>query len=185
MKLRFLAILCISLWICGCNTYEKPPAAFHGVLVQPYKLEASDQIRITVYGQSDLTNTYMVDQDGNIFFPLIGQVPAKGHTQAQLAALITRKLKAGYIREPDVSVEVAQYRPIFVMGEVSSSGQYPFIAGMTAQNAIATAGGFTSRANQRDIDITRQIDGKIFSARTLITDPLRPGDTIYVRERFF
>lgn len=94
-------------------------------------------------------------------------------------------MRQGYIRDPDVSVEVDTYRPIFVMGEVQNAGQYNYVAGMTVQNAIATAGGFSSRAQQSDVDITRQLNGEILNGRVPISDPLRPGDTIYVRERYF
>ncbi|MTI17352.1 polysaccharide export protein [Rhodobacteraceae bacterium RKSG542] len=185
MKLRLIAALAVTAALTGCSSYQQPPPVFHEVLLQPYMLETSDQVRVIVYGQTDLSNTYSVDQAGFISFPLVGQVKARGLTQEQLAKSIEGKLRSGFIRNPNVSVEVADYRPIFVMGEVTGAGQYPFISGMTAQNAIATAGGFSPRAYQKTVDITRQINGEIFSGRVLITDPLRPGDTIYVRERLF
>lgn len=175
----------LMLMVAACSGYRQPPTAFHDVLTKPYRLDSSDNLRIIVFGQTDLTNTYSVDQAGYISMPLIGAVPARGMTQQELALDIEKRLRNGYLRDPDVSVEVDTYRPIFVMGEVSNAGQYPFVAGMTAQNAIATAGGFTSRAAQSSIDITRQINGEILSGRVPITDPIRPGDTIYVRERFF
>jgi polysaccharide export outer membrane protein len=148
-------------------------------------LDSSDRLRIIVFGQDDLSNTYVVDQAGYISFPLIGSVAARGKTQQGLASEIATKLKQGYIRDPDVSVEVDTYRPIFIMGEVQNAGQYNYVAGMTVQNAIATAGGFSSRAQQIDVDITRQINGEILNGRVPISDPIRPGDTIYVRERYF
>src|SRR5690606_14085294 len=135
--------------------------------------------------QEDLSNTYTVDAAGYIAMPLIGNVPARGLTTQELSAQIESRLRSGYLRDPDVSVEVETYRPIFVMGEVASAGQYPFVAGMTAQNAVATAGGFTSRGEKATVDITRQINGEVISGRVPITDPIRPGDTIYVRERLF
>jgi polysaccharide export outer membrane protein len=148
-------------------------------------LDSSDRLRIIVFGQDDLSNTYVVDQAGYISFPLVGSVAARGKTQQGLASEISAKLRQGYIRDPDVSVEVDTYRPIFVMGEVQNAGQYNYVAGMTVQNAIATAGGFSSRALQSDVDITRQLNGEILNGRVPISDPVRPGDTIYVRERFF
>ncbi|MGI9355431.1 MAG: polysaccharide biosynthesis/export family protein, partial [Rhizobiaceae bacterium] len=90
-----------------------------------------------------------------------------------------------FIRNPDVSGEVERYRPFFIMGEVSTSGQYTYVPGMTVQNAIAIAGGYTARANQESVDITRQINGKVLTGRVPITDPILPSDTIHIRERIF
>ncbi len=91
----------------------------------------------------------------------------------------------GYLRNPDVSVEVDRYRPVFVMGEVGAAGQYSYVPGMTVQKAIAAAGGFTARANQSNVDVTRTVNGKVLTGRVVTSDPLLPGDTIYVRERLF
>ena len=180
----FVAVALV-LCLTACSGYKQPPTATHEILTQPYRLDSSDRLRIIVFGQDDLSNTYVIDQAGYISFPLIGSVAARGKTQQGLASQIAAKLRRGYIRDPDVSVEVDAYRPIFIMGEVQSAGQYAYVAGMTVQNAIATAGGFSTRAQQMDVDVTRQINGEIFNGRVPISDPVRPGDTIYVRERFF
>ena len=139
---RIAAAICLCLVVAACSGYRQPPSAFHDVLTKPYRLDSSDTLRVIVFGQRDLNNTYTVDQAGYISMPLIGSVPARGMTARELEGAITPRLKNGFLRDPDVSVEVATYRPIFVMGEVANSGQYPYVAGMTAQNAIATAGGF-------------------------------------------
>lgn len=185
MLSRAFLVLILCFGIAACSGYRQPPSAFHETLTLPYQLDSSDRLRIIVFGQSDLSNTYTIDQAGYIAFPLIGSVPARGKTQQELANDIARRLRKGYLRDPDVSVEVDTYRPIFVMGEVQNAGQYTYVAGMTVQNAIATAGGFSARAQQSDVDITRQINGEIINGRVPISDPLRPGDTIYVRERYF
>ena len=185
MITRLAVVLCLAFSLAACGGYRQPPTAFHDILTQPYRLDSSDELRVIVFGQDDLNTTYTVDQAGYISMPLIGSVAARGLTLRQLENVITKRLKNGFLRDPDVSVEVANYRPIFVMGEVSNAGQYPYVAGMTAQNAIATAGGFSARARQIDVDVTRQINGEVLSGRVPITDPVRPGDTIYVRERFF
>ena len=185
MFTRLIAVLCLALTVAACSGYRQPPTAFHDILTKPYRLDSSDVLRVIVFGQQDLNNTYTVDQAGYIAMPLIGSVAARGLTVRELEVQITNRLKNGYLRDPDVSVEVATYRPVFVMGEVTNAGQYPYVAGMTAQNAIATAGGFTPRGQQNSVDITRQINGEVISGRVPITDPVRPGDTIYVRERFF
>ena len=171
--------------LSACATYETPPPAFHKSLQQPYRLDAGDNLRITVFEQDELTNTYAVDKAGYIAFPLVGAVPARGRTIKQIEAGIAAKLADGFIREPDVSVEVATYRPFFIMGEVGTGGQYTYTPGMTVQNAVAIAGGFSPRAARRDVDVTRNVNGKVLSGRVRITDPILPGDTIVVRERIF
>ena len=117
--------------------------------------------------------------------PLIGAVRAQGLTTSQLAAAIDAKLRQGFLRDPKVSVEVEAYRPFYVLGEVTAAGQYPFVNGMTAQNAIAIAGGFTPRGAQDYVDITRNLGDEPVTATVPLTFPVRPGDTITVRERFF
>jgi polysaccharide export outer membrane protein len=178
------ALLAVSM-LAGCSSYRPTPAAFHEVLEQPYRLGAGDRIRVTVFEQEGLTNTYSVDQSGYLSFPLVGAIPARGHTAQQMEKEIADKLRQGYLRDPDVSVEIDRYRPIFVMGEVGASGQYSYVPGLTVQKAIAIAGGFTARANQESVDITRDINGKVMTGRVITSDPLLPGDTVYVRERLF
>ncbi|MEM7302053.1 MAG: polysaccharide biosynthesis/export family protein [Pseudomonadota bacterium] len=180
-----LAGLLLAVGISGCATYHPPAPAFHEILTQPYVLDSGDRLRVTVFEQSNLTNTYVVDKAGYIAFPLVGSVPARGHTIKQMEGQLAQKLAQGYIRSPDVSVEVDRYRPFFVMGEVSNSGQYTYVPGMTVQNAIAIAGGFSPRGNQESVDITRHINGKVMTGRVPTTDPIMPGDTIHVRERWF
>lgn len=182
-------IAILSLLLCatlaGCSGYRPAPAAFHKSLDQPYMLGAGDRVRVTVFEQASLTNSYAVDQSGYISFPLVGAVAARGHTTKQVEKLLADKLRQGFLRDPDVSVEIDQYRPVFVMGEVGAAGQYAYVPGLTAQKAVATAGGFSSRANQSDVDVTRDINGKVMTGRVRISDPLLPGDTVYVRERLF
>ncbi len=181
LKLAAVAILAASA--SGCAGYRPAPAAFHEAINQPYMLGAGDTVRVTVFDQGDLTNTYAVDQSGYISFPLVGAVAARGRTVQQVEQAIAEQLRQGFLREPDVSVEVAAYRPIFIMGEVGAAGQYAYVPGMTVQTAIASAGGFSARANQASADITRHINGEVMTGRVLISDPILPGDTIYVRER--
>lgn len=118
-------------------------------------------------------------------FPLVGSIAARGHTAKEMEGEIAGKLRQGYLRDPDVSVEIDRYRPIFVMGEVGAAGQYSFVPGLTIQKAIAIAGGYSPRANQANVDVTRDINGKVITGRVATSDPLLPGDTIYVRERLF
>lgn len=181
-----LAVLASALLTLGaCAGYVPPKPAFHEVLNEPYRYDAGDKLRVTVFDQPTLSNTYVVDQSGHVAFPLVGAVPARGMTAAEMEADIARRLRNGYLRRPDVSVEVDQYRPFFVMGEVRNAGQYPYVPGMTVQNAVAIAGGYSVRGQQGSVDITRQINGEVMTGRVPTSDPIRPGDTIYVRERFF
>ena len=182
------SILCAAAalaLVSGCSGYRPTPAAFHAALDQPYRLGAGDRVRVTVFEQTDLTNTYSIDQSGYLAFPLVGAIAARGHTVKEIEAQLAAKLREGYLRDPDISVEVDRYRPIFVMGEVGAAGQYSYVPGLTVQKAIAIAGGFTPRANQANADVTRDINGKVMTGRVLTSDPLLPGDTVYVRERLF
>lgn len=180
-----LVLMSTALAVTGCSSYRPAPPAFHEVINQPYILDAGDRIRVTVFEQETLSNTYAVDQSGYIAFPLVGAIAARGYTVQQIEEQIANKLREGYLRDPDVSVEVDRYRPIFVMGEVGAAGQYSYVPGMTVFKAVAAAGGYSPRANQANVDVTRQINGEVMTGRVATSDPLLPGDTVYVRERFF
>ncbi len=179
------AALLALLVLSACSGYRPAPAAFHESLTQPYVIDSGDRIRVTVFEQEGLTNSYNVDQAGYVAFPLIGSIAARGQTAKQVEAQIAAKLRKGYLRDPDVSVEIDRYRPVFVMGEVGAAGQYAYVPGLTVYKAVAMAGGFSPRANQADVDITRDINGKVMNGRVATSDPVLPGDTIYVRERLF
>jgi polysaccharide export outer membrane protein len=152
---------------------------------QPYTLGSGDRLRIVVFGQEGLTNLYAVDANGNITMPLIGLVPAQGATTHQLAGAISARLRQGFIREPSVAVEIEIYRPFFILGEVVFPGQYPYVANMTAETAVAIAGGFTPRAKKAMVDLTRPFKPQALRATVPLHTPVRPGDTIYVAERWF
>ncbi|MGF9562302.1 polysaccharide biosynthesis/export family protein [Neorhizobium sp. JUb45] len=184
-KIALAAALAATTMLGACSTYQPAPKSFQEATIQPYRLDSGDRLRVSVFEQTGLSNTYTVDQAGYISFPLIGQVAARGQTMVALEGAIAAKLKQGYLRDPDVTIEMDRYRPVFVMGEVGRPGQYSYVPGMTAQNAIAIAGGFTPRGNQRDIDVTRKINGRSITGRTSISSAVLAGDTIYVRERLF
>lgn len=152
---------------------------------EPYTLDAGDKLRIVVFGQDGLTSSYLIDAGGNVTLPLIGSVPARGMTPQQLAAAIANRLKQGYVRDPKVTAEVEVYRPFFILGEVTTPGQYPFSPNMTAQTAIAIAGGFGPRASKSTVKVTRNLPGQQFSEEVPLTFALKPGDTVVVKERWF
>lgn len=150
-----------------------------------YRLDAGDRLRIVVYGQEGLTNSYAIDAGGAITMPLIGAVTARGRTPAGLAGDITARLRDGFIREPSVAVEIEAYRPFFILGEVKSPGQYPYANALTAFNAIATAQGFTPRADRKHVYIRKSgTDGE--KSYQLTPDlKVLPGDTLRIGERYF
>jgi polysaccharide export outer membrane protein len=150
-----------------------------------YKLDAGDKLRVVVYGQEGLTNTYAIDAGGSITMPLIGQVPARGRTPASLAADISAKLRHGYIREPSVAVEIESYRPFFILGEVAAPGQYPYVPNMTVESAVAIAGGFSPRAKRDMVTLTHTDASGAARYAVPLGTSLGPGDTVLVSERWF
>jgi polysaccharide biosynthesis/export protein len=169
----------------GCATRYDGAEAMRAQVEAPYRLGPGDRIRVIVFGQDNLSNSFNVDSVGNVSLPLIGTVKADGQTTAQLERAVETRLRDGYLRDPRVAIEVEAYRPFFVLGEVSTAGQYPFVNGVTAQSAIAIAGGFTARGDQTHVVIARTIDRKLVTASVPLDFPVRPGDTITVEERFF
>ena len=163
------------------------PVAFAPVASdnQPYTLDAGDRLRIVVFGQDGLSNSYVVDASGHIAMPLIGTVLARGATTSELSARIAEQLRQGFIKEPHVAVEIEAYRPFFILGEVTQPGQYPYVADMTVETAVAIAGGFGPRAYRRTVTLTRVIHGAQVRLTVPIGYPIRPGDTINVQERWF
>ena len=171
---------------CGMRAYDPSALAYFDQRPDaPYTLAAGDRLRIIVFGQDSLSNSYAVDGSGHIAMPLVGSIVAENLTTAQLARAVEERLRAGFLKEPRVSVEVEAYRPFFILGEVTTAGQYPYVNGMTVQTAVAIAGGFTPRAAQSSAEVTRVIDGRPMTARVPMTLPVRPGDTIAVKERLF
>ena len=167
------------------------PVGYAGPMAAPvrydasYHLDAGDKLRVVVYGQEGLTNSYAIDAGGSITMPLIGAVPARGRTTAGLAGEIGGRLRNGYIREPSVAVEIDTYRPFFILGEVSAPGQYPYVPNMTVESAVAIAGGFSPRAKRDMVTVTHTEAGGAMRAVVPLGTPLAPGDTVFVGERWF
>jgi polysaccharide export outer membrane protein len=151
----------------------------------PYQLDTGDRLRVFVYGQPNLSRVYPVDHEGRISVPLIGQVKVRGSTTAMVEATIKSRLGAQFVKDPQVTVDIAQNRPIYVLGEVRNAGAYPYASGMIVLNAVATAGGYSERANERQVMITRRVNGVIEKIEAPHDYVVMPGDTIYVTERWF
>jgi polysaccharide export outer membrane protein len=150
-----------------------------------YVLGPGDQIRVTVFGEADLSGDFKLGDDGNISLPLIGQIEAKGHTTADLEKIIVDRLTPDYVKNPNVSIEVLNYRPFFIIGEVNNPGSYPYVAGMTVLEAVALAGGFTYRARTEQVYIKRTVQGAAGETLMPVESAVQPGDVIRVRERYF
>jgi polysaccharide export outer membrane protein len=188
-----LAVLSSTLVACGGSRQTLPPAggaaaAGEGGTAQlaapAYTLDSGDRLRIVVFRHEDLSGEFDVDGLGSISMPLIGNVDAEGLTTRQLEERIAGQLRDGYLVDPQVSIEVLNYRPFFILGEVNQAGQYPYASGMTVLNAVALAGGFTFRAKENGITVQR---GGSNAPEVVVTPdtPILPGDIVRVPERFF
>lgn len=153
--------------------------------LQSYKLGVGDKVRVVVYGEQDLSGTFEVGPQGKIAMPLVGDMPAQGLTPSDVRASVTNRLAGGYLRNPRVTVEVVGYRPYYVHGEVRGGGEFAFKNGIRIRDAIAVAGGYTYRANQTYVLLTR--DGIAEELRIALPSDIivMPGDNIRVGERFF
>ncbi|HYD88949.1 MAG TPA: polysaccharide biosynthesis/export family protein [Vitreimonas sp.] len=166
----------------GCATMPSTPAD----VSQPteYRLGPGDQLRITVFNEAELTGQFVVGSQGTISYPLVGTVEAAGLTVSEFSEQLQQALSE-YIRQPNVSVEVANYRPFFILGEVQRPGTYPYSANLTVLNAVATAGGFTYRANRNRVFIRHANEPDERAYPLTIATPVMPGDTIRIGERLF
>jgi len=151
-----------------------------------YRLGAGDKVRIIVFGEDTLTGEYLVPGGaGVISFPLVGDITAGGMTVGQLEAELESALRQGFLKEPRVSIEVLEYRPFFILGEVMKPGEYPYTNGLTVLNAVATANGFTYRADTHKVYIRRANATQEEQYQLTTSTPVEPGDTIRIGERFF
>jgi polysaccharide export outer membrane protein len=163
------------------------PVAAQPAFEPAYTLDTGDKLRVVVFGQDGLSNSYFVDAAGQVTVPLIGAVTARGLTTQQLSRAVAARLRSGFIREPHVAIEVETYRPFFILGEVLQPGQYPYVPNMTVETAVAIAGGFTPRAYRYEVKIDRPAAGAVVRGRSAVPllTRVQPGDTIVIKERWF
>lgn len=174
-------VLFVSVWVClGFSTSQ---AVSQGTL--DYKLGSGDRVRVTVFGHEDLSGEFEVDGSGNVSLPLIRNVTAHGLTVSELEQTIIDRLKPDYLKDPSVSVDVLNYRPFYIYGEVNQPGSYAYVNGMTVVKAIAMAGGFTYRAKKSRVEIIRANDASKTPQEAGRDTLVLPGDVIEVPERFF
>ena len=172
------------LWLASCTGGDLPllsqPSA------GPYTLGTGDQIRLTVFGQPQLSTTYFVSPQGTISVPLVGDVPASGRTTGQLGTEVAEDLRGRrMVVDPSVSVDILTYRPVYVLGEVEKPGAYPYQPGLTTLSAVALAGGFTYRGVTSSGTVVRTLNGLAQRGRVLPDSFLQPGDVLTIAERFF
>jgi polysaccharide export outer membrane protein len=181
----FLSLLLLAVVAASCA----PPAPINQRLAETtldtYRLDSGDKLRVTVFGQMDMSGEFNVDGSGVVAIPLIQPVPARGLTAAEFGRRVEAALGESLLRNPSVSVEVTTYRPFFILGEVNRPGQYPFVNGMTVETAAAIAGGFTYRAQKNQVRITRHVGNGTVEGGAPPDAHVMPGDTILVSERYF
>lgn len=151
-----------------------------------YALGVGDKIKISVFGEEDLSLQVTLSDAGTFSYPFLGEIEVLGQTISGLADLITKGLLDGYLIQPNVTVTVVEYRPFYIHGEVEDPGGYPFQPGLTLQRAVALAGGFTERASSSKFFLLSE-DAKEESEkiRVELTSLISPGDTITIEESFF
>jgi len=150
-----------------------------------YRLDTGDKVRITVYGETDLSGEFVVDSSGQVQLPLVGQVKAAHLTLHEFINEVSTALKEGYLKDPKVSVEVMNYRPFYIMGEVNKPGEYPYENGLTVLGAVALAGGFTYRADDSEVFVRHVGSTREQTMKADATAKINPGDIVRVAERFF
>ena len=175
-----------GLAVAGCASQDAPPEPVGMALTaSEYRLGAGDALRVIVFGEEQLSGEFRLDAAGRVAMPLIGEVAAKNKTTRDVEKEITKRLEAGYVKDAKVSVEVMNFRPFFILGEVRNPGQYTYVNGMTALSAVAMAGGYTYRAKEDYLLITRGADPKKQLRKAPITTLVMPDDVLRVPERYF
>jgi len=174
----------------GAQAQQRAPLqqaapAQRGAPVSQYRLDAGDELRVIVFGQENLSGTFKVDDSGAITMPLLPPLSMRGLTPHEAKRSIEQALAQSLLRNPNVAVEVSAFRPFFILGQVNSPGQYPYVAGMTVETAVAIAGGYTYRANKSRARITRVANAATSEFKADVEAQVFPGDTIFIRERFF
>lgn len=187
VALVMLLSLAAPAWAQDAPDATASPAAIGGGLpgAFDYHLGSGDKLRIIVFGEDSLSGEFLVPGAGVISFPLVGDVKAAGLTVEELKNELEDKLRDGFLKDPRVSIEVLNYRPYYILGEVQKPGEYPYIVGLTVLNAVATASGFTYRADIHKVYIRRANAPKEVALKLTSTTPVEPGDTIRIGERFF
>lgn len=179
-------LLCVSA--CAGSLPPQTGSAIAAMTADDeYRLAPGDKIHVVVYGEETLTGDYIVSSGGKLTFPLVGSIMATDKTVEQLQAALTTVLGDGYVNNPRVSIQALSFRPFYILGEVNRPGEYPVSTGLVLQQAIASAGGYTYRANLRRVYVKRanETDERLIDLRDGKPLIIRAGDTIRIGERHF
>lgn len=183
MALTLIVIVSGVLWVRPAPAQNT--AGQSAFTAQQYLLGPGDQLRVIVFGQQDLSGDFEIDGTGLLSLPLIGKIRVGGNTLAEAESTIIKELKPDYLKDPHVSLQVLNYRPFYIIGEVQAPGSYPYVNGMTILEAVAIAGGFTYRAKESRMKIIRATDSTRQKNTVSPGTVVFPGDVIEIPERFF
>lgn len=184
-----ILILGLTLVLSACASGPAPGSAeaLRAANAQAiaYRLGTGDKLHIAVFGADKFSGDYTVAPDGNIALPLVGNVHAAGLTIPQLHKAVVALLGNGYVKDPRVTIVASDLRPYYILGEVNKPGRYSYMPDLTVMDAVATAQGFTYRADMSTIYIrhARQPSEKEYPLTS--TTMVEPGDTIRVTQRYF
>jgi protein involved in polysaccharide export with SLBB domain len=188
---NFFAGLALFASQSACAAETVAPAAVSeatmGVSDIEYTLSAGDKLRVIVFGEETLTGEYVITSGGNLSFPLIGNLAASNKTVEELQTAVATALNDGYVNNARVSIQVISFRPFYILGEVNRPGEYPVSTGLTLQQAVASAGGYTYRANTKRAYVKRanETEERLLDLREPKPIIVRAGDTIRIKERHF
>jgi len=184
-----LSVLLLCFLVTGCGSGARPVTAAERQALEaeaagPPQLQAGEKIRVIVYGEPSLSGDYQIDPSGFVSLPLAGTVKAAGLTQQQLEQELATKYSSGYLKNPKITVAIAEFSPFYIVGEVEKPGAYPYTGGLTVLSAIAIAGGTTYRANTSTVLIQHPGEGKMHEYDTDSPIPVLPGDIIKIPRRY-
>jgi polysaccharide export outer membrane protein len=190
---RLAAVACLAATAVACSDQLAQPLQYSGsdadawrAGTEEYRLASGDRLRITVFGQPEMSREYQIDGAGRLAFPLIGTFSTRGLTPSALETTLSDKLDPDYVRNAAVSVELLTFRPFYIVGEVKVPGSYAYVPGMSVLNAVAIGGGYTYRARETNFVVRRPSgDGRVTQLIATADTPLLPGDIVTVRERYF
>lgn len=190
IKMTILVLVIMSFASIGCSHHppQLPPEMMR-VDMNGYRLSTGDHIKLTIMGEDDLSGVYQIDGAGRVALPLIGNIVIRDQMTREAEAFITQAYARDYLKDPKVALQIVEYRPFYILGEVNKPGSYPYVDGLTVLNAVALGGGFTYRGNKNDIEIKRLFKRKSGDQTLVFSAPLDaqilPGDTITIDERLF
>jgi polysaccharide export outer membrane protein len=187
LLLAFCLVAAIVTSLAGCSSgSDIPPLPQADQVDGPYRLGAGDKLHIITFGEEQLTGSFDVNDSGGVAMPLIGIIPAQGLTSGELASRIAQKLREqNLLADPNITVSVTKYRPIYILGEVAKPGEYPFEPGMTLLSAVSVAGGFTYRGIQSYASVVRVTGNDAVESKITRQTLIKPGDVITIFERYF